>query len=214
MARKRLISEVLLEVEAEQARTPAPAAVARSMEEARRHAHTLLKDCGVVYDPAAVDKRLPKLAKNHALEEDLGKILWYIRNKTDFKPRTIDAFWGYLVRTMQYPPFEPAIQQRLRRSKKPIPHREWKYLMEIRRYPHRIREHPPEWLDSSLLNDPSFATVYERFVAVARETLGASVDDDSFRDTKQKTFLNSGETLMTFDLDGLLAQLERMQGLR
>jgi len=182
----------------------------RSSAEALKHAHAMLATQGIRYERRLVDARLPKIAQTYGVAEDAGKILWYIKEQAKFRPQSLDHFWGYVVRTMQFPPFEPASHMRQRNGKTPLGGREWRYLMQIKRYPHTLREHPPDWLDSSLQSSSSFARIYELYVAQARESLHGTIGGDTFVDTTVRPFADTGMPLADADLDGLLARLERM----
>jgi len=200
---RKLIEQAMREME--QAKV-----AGKSAKEGLKHAHSILTAQGIRYDKKLVDSRLPKQAKKYGVAEDVGKVMWYIKEQVKFKPKDLNHFWGYTTRVMQFPPFEPVAHMRKRRGKKPLPSREWRFLMQVKRYPHTIKEYPPDWLGVSLISNPSFARVHELYVAEAREILSGEIDGDSFVDTATPTFVNSGKTITDTDLGSFLERLERM----
>lgn len=198
---RRAIEQALREMEWEKA-------AQKSLDEALRHAYALLNAQGIRYDKQFVAAKLKKDSMRWGVAEDIGKILWNVAERVKFKPRDLDHFFGYVVVCMKFPPFEPISHLRQRHGKKALEPREWKFLMDIRRHPHAIREHPPEWLDGALQSSASFAKVYELEVSRAREILGQK-DDDGFLDTARKTtFADTGKSLMDVDDTEFLRHLE------
>lgn len=168
--------------------------------------YTFLSYHQLKYHRKAVRNRLIKIGTYYNIEEDIGKILVFLIDNNKFVPTNMDHFWGYSIKTFQYPPFEPEKHFQARKGKKKIKGQEWAFLMKIKRYPYVINNSPPKWLDYALTYNKDFATVYELYVAEAREKLG----DLSETEKKDVSYGNLGmkKALMDIDLKKILKEIE------
>ena len=162
---------------------------------------------GIRYSPDELKERVIKLSLQYQLEEDLAYLIRYLVKENKLKPETLDHFWGYLVRTMQYPPFEPTYHFKKRNGKKKLWGREWRYLMKIKRYPGIINNNiVPEWLSYALTYNSDFATVYNNYALTAREKLH-ELGETEIKDVNYGN-LGMKKSIMDIDLEKILRNLE------
>lgn len=202
MINKSLIYEAKKELEIKNTKQ-------KALNEAVKHAVIILKTQGLKYQESEIKKKISFLSKKYNFEEDVGKLFWYLKEKANLKPSSIDHFWGYTVRAFQFPPFEPISHVRARNGKKPFSGDKWRFLMKIKRYPQTIKEPPPKWLEKALLLDLAFAKIYELQISVAREILSELVSGDAFLDTCQVKFI-SGKPIINTNLKEVLKKLEEI----
>lgn len=165
-----------------------------------------MKNNGLKESKNFVFKKVFYTALKNNMENDIEKVVRFLISYEKFKPNNSSHFWGYLVRTFQYPPFEPTVHFRERKGKKRIEGREWQYLMSIKRSPKIIEQSNPDWLGYSLTYNKDFANVYTRFAREAREQL----KEMSTTEAKDKNYVNFGvkKPLIDIDLEAILKKLE------
>ena len=168
--------------------------------------YELLNNNKIKYSKPLVRKRLIKISMYYNVEKDISEIIKYLLYQVKFNPTNLDHFWGYIVRTCQYPPFEDNKHLKDRKGKKRLDGKEWAFLMKIKRKPETIKQKPPEWLDFVLTYNTDFAKVYERYIREAKDKMG-SLDTTKIKDEK---YMNLGEhkSLMDIDLKKILEEIE------
>ena len=162
---------------------------------------------GIHYDREEVTKRLVELSLRYNVEDDIAQIVRFLIKENKLVPENMDHFWGYLVRTLQYPPFEPKKHFVKRNGNKKLWGREWRYLMKLKRYPGIINnDSTPDWLGRALTYNADFANVYNNYAMLARE----KVQDLGETEIKDISYGNLGskKAIMDIDLENILKNLE------